>query len=82
MQLLGVMGYASRASGRALRSRKDIRLLICGDWKHATTGACLMDGDGCLLLLVQEDKRQLDIMDSETQPIAKAITAVQSNNQT
>jgi hypothetical protein len=65
MQLLGVMGYASRALGRALRSRKAICLLICGEWKHATTDVCLMDGDGHLLLLLQEDKQQLAIMDDE-----------------
>jgi hypothetical protein len=57
MQLLRMMGYASRALGRDLRSRKDIPLFICGEWRHAKTDVCVMDRNG-YLLLVQEDKRQ------------------------
>ena len=81
MQLLRVMGYASRALGRDLRSHKDIPLLICGEWSHAKTDVCVMDRDG-YLLLVQEDKRHLETMDPAPQLIAEAIAAVQSNNRT
>ncbi|KIM72895.1 hypothetical protein PILCRDRAFT_829497 [Piloderma croceum F 1598] len=81
MQLLRMMGYASRALGRDLRSRKDIPLFICGEWRHAKTDVCVMDRNG-YLLLVQEDKRHLETVDPEPQLIAEAIAAVQSNNRT
>jgi len=55
MQLLRVMGYTGRASGRVLRSRKDIPLFICGEWKDVKTDVCIMDTNG-YQLLVQEDK--------------------------
>jgi hypothetical protein len=79
MQLLRMMGYAGRALGRVLRSRKDISLLICGEWRQAKTDVCIMDRDGHLLL-VQEDKHHLETIDPEPQLIAEAIAAVQSNN--
>jgi hypothetical protein len=65
MQLLRVMGYAGRALGRDLRSRKDIPLFICGEWRHAKTDVCVMDSlrNGYL----QEDKRHLEIVDPEPQ---------------
>jgi len=81
MQLLRMMDYAGRALGRDLRSRKDIPLFICGEWRHAKTDICIMDRNG-YLLLVQEDKRHLEILDPEPQLIAEAIAAVQSNNRT
>lgn len=81
MQLLRMMGYAGRALGRDLRSHKDIPLFICGEWRHAKTDVCIMDRNG-YLLLVQEDKRHLEIVDPEPQLIAEAIAAVQSNNRT
>lgn len=81
MQLLRVMRYAGRALGRDLRSRKDIPLFICGEWKHAKTDVCVMDRNG-YLLLVQEDKRHLESVDPVPQLIAEAIAAVQSNNRT
>ena len=81
LQLLRLMGYASRPLGRDLRTRKDIPLFICGEWRHAKTDVCVMDTNG-YLLLVQEDKRHLEIVDAEFQLIAEAIAAVQSNNRT
>jgi len=74
MQLLRVMGYAGRALGRDLRSRKDIPLFICGEWRHTKTDVCVMDRDG-YLLLVQEDKRHLEVVDPEPQLVAEAIAA-------
>jgi len=79
MQLLRMMGYASRALGRDLRSRKDIPLFICGEWRHAKADVCVMDRNG-YLLLVQEDKRHKEVVDPEPQLTAKAVAAVQSNN--
>jgi len=81
MQLLRVMGYTGRALRRDLRSRKDIPLFICGEWRHAKTDVCVMDTNG-FLLLVQEDKRHLEIVDPSPQLIAEAIAAFQSNNRT
>jgi hypothetical protein len=81
MQLLRVMGYMDRALGRVLRSRKDIPLFICGEWRHAKTDVCVMDTNG-YLLLVQEDRRHLETVEPEAQLIAQAIAAVQSNNRT
>ena len=42
MQLLRTMGYSyvGRTTGRDLRNRKDIPLLICGERKHAKTDVC------------------------------------------
>ena len=81
MQLLRMMGYAGGALGRDLRSRKDIPLFICGEWRYAKADVCVMGRNG-YLLLVQEDKRHLEIMDPEPQLVAGAIAAVQSNNRT
>lgn len=77
MELLKVTGYRSR--NRFLRSRKDIPLFICGTWSHAKTDVCLMD-DSEIILLVQEDKRHLELGDPRPQLIAEAIAAVQTNN--
>jgi hypothetical protein len=79
MHLLRTMGYAGQALGRNLRTRKDIPLLVCGEWRHARTDVCITDLDG-ILLLVQEDKRHLEDIDPEPQLIAGAIAAFQSNN--
>lgn len=81
MQLLRLMGYASRPLERDLRSRKDIPLFICGGWWHAKTDVCVMDRNG-YLLVVQENKQHLETADPEPQLIAEAIAAVQSNNRT
>ncbi|KAI6112836.1 hypothetical protein F5141DRAFT_742017 [Pisolithus sp. B1] len=80
MQLLRTMGYAGRAAGRDLRSCKGIRLLICGEWKNDEIDVCVMDGNE-ILLLIQEDERHKQLGDPHAQLIAKAIGAVQSNNQ-
>lgn len=77
MQLLKVLGYRSRE--RFLRSRKDIPLFICGTWSHVKTDVCVLNPDE-ILLLVQEDKRHLDLGDPRPQLIAEAIAAVQTNN--
>jgi hypothetical protein len=70
MQLLRTMGYASRAFHRDLDSRKDISLLIYGEWKHTKTDVCIINRDE---ILVQEDKRHKKPGDSRPQVIAEAI---------
>jgi hypothetical protein len=79
IQLLRTMGYEGRAMGRDLRSRKDIPLLICGEWRHANTDVCIISRDE-ILLLIQEDKRHLELGDPRPPLIAEAIAAVQYNN--
>ena len=80
MQLLRTMGYVGRSAGRVLRSRKDIPLFTCGKWRHAKTDVCIMDNDGILLLVLQEDKQHLELGDPRPPLIAEAIAAVQHNN--
>lgn len=82
MQLLRTMSYAGRALGRYLRSRKAIPLYISGKWVQGEVDVCLMSDNDEYILLVQEDERHIQITDPESQLIAKAIAAVQSNNRT
>jgi hypothetical protein len=76
--LLRALGYTRR--GRVLRTRKDIPLIICGENRHAQTDVCILD-EHEIILLVQEDKRHLQMSDPEPQLIAKAIAAFAANNQ-
>ncbi|KAI5984686.1 hypothetical protein EDD15DRAFT_1724101 [Pisolithus albus] len=78
-QLLHTMGYAMRAARRDLRRRKTIPFFICGEWKDAKADVCIMDGYE-VLLVVQEDKRHMQVADPNAQLIAAAIAAVQNNN--
>ena len=61
------------------RTHADILLTICREQRHAKTDVCIVDSDD-ILLLVQEDKRHMDLKDPEPQLIAKAIAAFQANN--
>ena len=79
MQLLHMTGYVGRVLGRDLHGCKDIPLFICREWRHAKTDVCVMDRNG-YLLLIQEGKQHLEVMDPEPQLIAEAIATVQSNN--
>ncbi|KAI6013057.1 hypothetical protein PISMIDRAFT_118585 [Pisolithus microcarpus 441] len=79
MQLLHTMGYATRAAHRDLRSRKAIDFFICGEWKDAKADVCVMDGYK-VLLVVQEDKCHMQVVDPNAQLVAAAIAAVQNNN--
>lgn len=79
MQLLHMMGYATRAAHRDLRSRKAIDFFICGEWKDAKADVCIMDGYK-VLLVVQEDKCHMQVVDPNAQLVAAAIAAVQNNN--
>ncbi|KAI6019048.1 hypothetical protein PISMIDRAFT_110908 [Pisolithus microcarpus 441] len=80
MQLLHMMGYATRAASRDLHSHKAIPFLICGEWKNAKADVCVMDGYE-ILLVVQEDKCHMQLGDPNAQLITTAIAAVQNNNQ-
>ena len=54
--LFRALGYAKR--NRVARTRKDLTLLICGEFRHAQTDVCIIDREqNDILLLVQEDKR-------------------------
>ncbi|KZP02904.1 hypothetical protein FIBSPDRAFT_808267 [Athelia psychrophila] len=77
VRLLEVLGYASRT--RLTRTRADILLTICGPQCHTKTDVCIVDEDD-FLLVVQEDKRHMELKDPEPQLIAEAIAAFQTNN--
>ncbi|KAJ7430712.1 hypothetical protein B0H11DRAFT_921606 [Mycena galericulata] len=64
-------------SGRVTRTRQVIRLIICGEERHAKTDLCIFEHGRRFLLLVQEDKRQAN---PDPQLVAKAIAAFHSNN--
>jgi hypothetical protein len=78
--LFTLLGYVKRH--RVARTRKDIPLFICGDWRHAKTDVCLIDRQqNDILLLVQEDKRyQEDPRSAQHQLVAEAIAAFDYNN--
>ena len=88
VQLLRVMGYGDRRLGTVIRSRKDIPLIICGEWMDFKTDVCIMTSEGNYysryLLLVREDKRHLKehlkLADPVPQLIAEAIAAFQHDN--
>jgi hypothetical protein len=77
-ELLKSLGF--EASGRLLRIRHAIPLIICGSTSLAQTDVSILRKRSGLILLVQEDKRQINIKDPEPQVIAEAIAAFQENN--
>lgn len=81
-RLLALLGY-DVATDRFIRQRKDIPLFMCGGHTHAKPDVCVVDRNlGIPVLLVQEDKRHLEVEvpDPEPQLIAQAIAAFQHNN--
>jgi hypothetical protein len=77
-ELLRVMGYEKDET--VVRTRKSIRLHMCGEIVFAKTDVCLMDASSEILLLVQEDKTHINPSDPEAQLMAEAIAAFQENN--
>ncbi|KAK0443571.1 hypothetical protein EV421DRAFT_1890776 [Armillaria borealis] len=81
VELFKVLGYVRR--DRLARTRTDLPLLICGEYRHAKTDVCLIDrSQNDILLLVQEDKR-IDgkLPQAEAQLVAEAVAAFSQNNQ-
>ena len=77
--LFHALGYTHRP--RAVRTRKEIRLLICGEYKHAKPDVCIIDRSrDDIILLTQEDKRFGGDPNPSPQLVAEAIAAFQSNN--
>jgi len=77
--LFRVTGYIN--GQRVARTRKNIPLLICGEWRNAKTDVCLVDRPRGVILLLQEDKRQAaTVLDAPAQLIAKTIGAFSYNN--
>ena len=80
--LFRATGYAAR--DRVARTRRDLTLVICGEFRHAQTDVCIVDrGRNDILLLVQEDKRfeEGEGVDPEAQLIAEAIATFGFNNE-
>jgi hypothetical protein len=78
--LLKILGYAPRP--RVIRTRNDIPFLICGKYRKVQTDVCILSRDHGVSLLVQEDKRHLEMMEPLPQLVAEAIAAFQENNAT
>jgi len=76
MALFSQIGYISLS--RMGRSRKPIRLYICGEERSAQTDVCLI-GEGRILLLVQENKSIVSGRRPEPQLVAEAVGAYQHN---
>jgi hypothetical protein len=53
-ELLRALGYETEQT--VVRTRKNIRLLMCGQQVYAKTDVCILDADSEILLIVQEDK--------------------------
>jgi hypothetical protein len=77
-ELLRAMGYETEDT--VVRTRKNIRLTMCGEMVFAKTDVCLLDVNSEIILLVQEDKTHINPSDPEAQLIAEAIGAFQENN--
>lgn len=74
VKLFQVMGYIHR--GRVACTRKDLRLLMRGKYRHAKADVCIFDRDqNDILLLVQADKRAEDRrpIDANAQLVAEAL---------
>jgi hypothetical protein len=77
-EVLRAMGYETRDT--IVRTRKNIRLHMCGEVVFAKTDVCLLGVGSDILLLVQEDKTHIYPSEPEPQLIAEAIAAFQTNN--
>ncbi|KAG1850146.1 hypothetical protein F4604DRAFT_82699 [Suillus subluteus] len=64
----------------AIRVRRNISLLICGEKKSAETNVCLVDWSTEIVHILQENKTTKNPHDPEPQLIAEAITGFQHNN--
>ncbi|KAJ3511791.1 hypothetical protein NLJ89_g3891 [Agrocybe chaxingu] len=70
------LGYIHRP--RAIRTRKSLRVLVCGDHKSVRTDLCIVDRDNNdIILVVHEDKGDID---PHAQLVVEAIAAFQNNN--
>lgn len=77
-ELLRVLGYETDQT--VVRTRKNIRLSMCGEEVYAKADVCVLGVGFKILLFVQEEKLRLGIQDAEPQLIAEAIAAFQVNN--
>jgi hypothetical protein len=65
--------------GFVLQNRLDLLFSMCGEERHVKTNVCVMD-ENEILLVLKEDKCQLDSPDAESQLMAEAIAAFSYNN--
>jgi hypothetical protein len=77
-ELFRLLGYETEQT--VIRTRKNIRLSMCGQQVYANTDVCVMDINSELLLFVQEDKSHINPADPEPQLVSEAIAAFQANN--
>jgi hypothetical protein len=76
-ELLRILKF--KKVGQVIRTRKDIKMTMCGKDTHAKTDVCIVEKGG-IFLLVQENKSYVSFSDPEPQIIAEAIAAFQHNN--
>ena len=73
------LGYPNRP--RAVRTREELPLFVCGEHKYAKPDICIIDrNSNDVILLVQEDRRFGGGISLHAQLIAEAIAAFQSDN--
>jgi len=77
--LFRALGYAKR--NRVARTRRDLSLLICGEFRHAQTDVCIVDHDQNDILLLVQGFEEGGGGDPEAQLIAEAIAAFGVNNE-
>jgi hypothetical protein len=65
---------------RLIRTRRDLRLFICGESKYTNPDVCIIDRNANVVLLVQEDKQSGGKQDPHAQLVAGAIAAFQDMN--
>ncbi|KAF5353928.1 hypothetical protein D9756_007094 [Leucocoprinus leucothites] len=81
VELLKRLGFVKRH--RIARTRMEIPILICGEWKVAKTDVCLVDRlTNQILMIVLEDRRHDPREPSDPLPhlVAAAIAAFDHNN--
>ena len=80
-ELLRALGYETDDTA-VVRTRKTLRLFLCGERVCAKTDVCVLDTSVGVLLVVQEDKCHLNptAVEPEPQLIAETIAAFQENN--
>ncbi|KAI5123454.1 hypothetical protein M0805_008825 [Coniferiporia weirii] len=77
--LFHATGYTHRP--RVLRTRKEIRLLVCGEYRYASPDVCITDRNvGDIILLMQEGKGIAHQSDPHARLLVDAIAAFQYNN--
>jgi hypothetical protein len=77
-ELLRILKF--KKEDQLIRTRKGIKMIMCGKDTHAKTDVCIINKRRRILFLIQENKSHKNFSDPEPQLIAEAIAAFQHNN--